>query len=105
MTPYDSIAFQYKLIAGSGGTITVTWETTLGDSTWAQADNITLSGSSLILGTKHLANTVVAGSAATIADTVQFDNLNAARVRMKIVVATQTSGALTVSMRRKVRGS
>ena len=105
MLPSDSISYEYKLIAGSGGTITVTWEATNGSDAWAQANNITLSGSSGVLGTKHLANTVVAGSAETIADLVQFDNLNAARIRMKIVVATQTSGALTVSMRRKVRGS
>jgi hypothetical protein len=100
---HDSFVFEYSAAAGGGGTIEIWWEATLGSSSWTQRNVITVSGSELTTGAKHLASPL--SSATTLAGITQFDNLNVTRVRMIVKPVTANSGAVKISIRRKVRGS
>jgi len=105
MAGYDSVAFEYSLTAANNGTITTWWEATLGSSTWTQRNVITLSGGELVLGTQHVSSSLASSTNGTISGITCFDNLNVERVRQVVKPVTGNSGAVKVSLRRKVRGS
>ena len=104
ITPYDSVAAEYSLTPASDGYMTLLFQATLGSSSWTQANNITKSGFEYTTGAVH-ANTIVTGSVNTpLTGITNFSNLNVTRLRLAVQAHTNTSGALKISLRRKIRG-
>lgn len=102
MDGWDSISFQYSLAAGGGGTIETWWEVANAD-VWTLATDCTLAASNVATGDRPTATPL--SSATTLTGFVQFDNLNAKRIRQCVLPKTANSGAVLINMRRKVRGS
>lgn len=102
MDGWDSISFQYSLAAGGGGTIETWWEIANAD-VWTLATDCTLAASNNNTGDRPAATPLSSGT--TLAGFMQFDNLNAKRIRQCVLPKTANSGAVVINMRRKVRGS
>jgi hypothetical protein len=104
LIPHDSISFQYSLAAAGGGTISTWWEVANAD-VWTLASDITLSAFNLITKATPLASPITSAVNGTLTGFVQFDNINAMRIRQAILPNTANSGACLINSRTKVRGS
>lgn len=101
--PYDSLLFEYSLTGANNGYVEAWWEATIGTSAWTQRNVVTMSGSDVLLGGRHPSakiNTIVNG---TVAGCTSFENCNFTRYRMVVKPITGNSGAVKLSLRRKVR--
>jgi hypothetical protein len=104
LLPHDSISFQYSLAAGGGGTIKTWWEVANAD-VWTLASDITLSAFDLKTKSTPLASPITSAVGGTLTGFVQFDNINATRIRQVVQPETANSGAAVINTRVKVRGS
>ena len=104
---YDTIGWEYSLTANSGADSYVQcwFEATMLSRTWTQRNIITLSGIDLTTGVKIAATPIVTANRGTVASIVNFYHPNATRMRMVVKPITAVSGAVRVSIRRKIRGT
>lgn len=105
MHPFDSVSFDYSLTAAGGGTISTWWECSNGDGAWTIPQDITLSAFDLPTKSTPVASPITSAVNGTIKGFVQFDHLNAVRVRQAVRPNVANSGAAVINMRSKVRGS
>jgi hypothetical protein len=100
MFGFDSIGYDLEFTDGDG-TITGTWESTKDDDLatglWLP---ISKSGYEKVTNATGLASITVTNG--TVQASMDFDNLNDDRIRLKIVL-TGSTNAVIVKMRRKVR--
>lgn len=99
----DSIVWEYSVVAANNGYCEIWWESTIGSNAWTQRNVITMSGYEYNIGAKHPGgkiNTIVNG---TLTGQTSFENFNGTRIRMVVKPITGNSGAVKVSIRRKVR--
>jgi hypothetical protein len=99
----DSIIWEYNVTAANNGYCEIWWESSVGSNAWTQRNVITMSGYEYTIGAKHPGgkiNTIVNGN---LFGETSFENFNGTRIRMIVKPITGNSGAVKVSIRRKVR--
>jgi hypothetical protein len=103
MTPYDTISVEHSLTPAVDGYVTLAFQATLGSALWSQVNNITRSGIEYTTGVAHPTATITSAMNTPLTGITHFDNLNVTRFRVAVQALTSTTGALKVSIRRKIR--
>jgi hypothetical protein len=104
---YGSICWEYDVTGANGGTVTISMQATNGSSSWTSPKDVTLSAWESSLGTASSA-TIATAANGTKSGAFHYDlsaehSCNWERMRMKVVVADGASGAIKLSLRRRVR--
>lgn len=98
MNGYRNISFEWSLVSGVTGTVTLTFEASNDTPFPASPRNITLAGYELVIN-GHAAS-YTANTGATTSGIIDFDNINTKYVRAKLVVANLAAGAVRIVARR-----